>query len=70
MRFLFLCFLALGLKYHHWVFDQQQALRAELSQTQAAEILGIQQPQVSLLMRNRGGSFSVGRLIELSLLAG
>jgi len=36
-----------------------------LTQTQAAEILGIKQPQVSLLMRNRAGSFSVGRLMEL-----
>lgn len=35
-----------------------------LTQAQAGEILGIQQPQVSLLMRNRSGTFSVGRLIE------
>jgi predicted XRE-type DNA-binding protein len=36
-----------------------------LTQMQAAEILGIKQPQVSLLMRNRAGSFSVGKLMEL-----
>ena len=36
-----------------------------LTQMQAADILGIKQPQVSLLMRNRAGSFSVGRLMEL-----
>jgi len=35
-----------------------------LTQMQAAEILGVQQPQVSLLMRNRHGTFSVSRLID------
>lgn len=35
-----------------------------LTQTEAATILGIQQPHVSALTRNRAGSFSVGRLIE------
>lgn len=35
-----------------------------LTQTQAGEVLGIKQPHVSLLMRNRSGSFSVERLIE------
>jgi predicted XRE-type DNA-binding protein len=35
-----------------------------LTQAQAAKILGIKQPHVSLLMRNRAGSFSVGRLME------
>jgi predicted XRE-type DNA-binding protein len=35
-----------------------------LTQTEAAKTLGIQQPHVSLLMRNRAGSFSVGRLME------
>jgi predicted XRE-type DNA-binding protein len=34
-----------------------------LTQAQAGEILGIKQPHVSALMRNRSGSFSVGRLI-------
>lgn len=35
-----------------------------LTQAQAGEILGIRQPHVSALMRNRSGTFSVGRLIE------
>jgi predicted XRE-type DNA-binding protein len=35
-----------------------------LMQAQAGEILGIKQPHVSALMRNRAGNFSVGRLIE------
>jgi predicted XRE-type DNA-binding protein len=35
-----------------------------LTQTEAAGILGVKQPQVSALMRNRAGNFSVGRLIE------
>lgn len=35
-----------------------------LTQTRAGKILGIKQPHVSELMRNRSGSFSVGRLIE------
>jgi predicted XRE-type DNA-binding protein len=35
-----------------------------LTQTQAAKALGIKQPHVSLLMRNRAGTFSVGRLID------
>jgi predicted XRE-type DNA-binding protein len=36
-----------------------------MTQSQAALALGIKQPHVSLLMRNRAGSFSVGRLLEL-----
>ncbi len=36
----------------------------QLTQAQAGEILGIKQPHVSALMRNRSGSFSIGRLIE------
>lgn len=36
-----------------------------LTQTQAAAVLGLKQPHVSLLMRNRSGSFSVGKLMEL-----
>ena len=36
-----------------------------LTQTQAAEVLGLKQPYVSLLMRNRSGSFSVGKLLGL-----
>ena len=35
-----------------------------LTQAQAGEILGIKQPHVSLLMRNRPGTFSVERLID------
>jgi predicted XRE-type DNA-binding protein len=35
-----------------------------MTQVETAEILGVQQPQVSLLMRNRAGNFSVGRLME------
>ena len=35
-----------------------------LTQAQAGKILGIKQPHVSALMRNRAGNFSVGRLIE------
>ena len=35
-----------------------------VTQAQAGEILGIRQPQVSLLMRNRSGNFSVERLMD------
>ena len=35
-----------------------------LTQSQAAKLLGIKQPHVSELLRNRAGSFSVGRLID------
>jgi predicted XRE-type DNA-binding protein len=35
-----------------------------LTQVEIAKILGVRQPQVSLLMRNRAGNFSVGRLME------
>lgn len=35
-----------------------------LTQVELAKILGVQQPQISLLMRNRAGNFSVGRLME------
>ena len=35
-----------------------------LTQVDAGEILGIKQPHVSALMRNRAGNFSIGRLIE------
>ena len=36
-----------------------------LTQVAAAELLGVKQPQVSLLMRNRSGNFSIGRLLDL-----
>ena len=35
-----------------------------LTQTEAGHILGIKQPNVSALMRNRSGTFSVERLID------
>ena len=35
-----------------------------LTQAEAGEILGIKQPHVSALMRNRSGTFSVERLME------
>jgi len=35
-----------------------------VTQTHAGQILGIRQPQVSLLMRNRSGNFSVERLMD------
>jgi predicted XRE-type DNA-binding protein len=35
-----------------------------MTQGEIAKILGVRQPQVSLLMRNRAGNFSVGRLME------
>jgi len=35
-----------------------------ITQKEAAALLGVKQPQVSLLMRNRSGSFSMGRLID------
>ena len=35
-----------------------------LTQAQAGEILGIQQPHVSSLMRGQSGAFSVERLID------
>jgi len=37
-----------------------------LKQAEAGKILGIKQPHVSALMRNRSGSFSVERLMEIS----
>lgn len=36
----------------------------DLTQAEAGKILGIKQPHVSLLMRNRSGSFSVERLMD------
>ena len=35
-----------------------------LTQAQAGVLLGIKQPHVSALMRNRTGNFSIGRLME------
>ena len=65
-------FADLGLPY-----PEQELLKARLTlqiyriikarhvtQAQAGAILGIRQPQVSLLMRNRSGNFSVERLMD------
>ena len=38
--------------------------RRDLTQAEAGKILGIKQPHVFLLMRNRSGSFSVERLMD------
>lgn len=38
--------------------------RRGLTQTETAKLLGVKQPHVSLLMRNRAAGFSVGRLME------
>jgi predicted XRE-type DNA-binding protein len=38
--------------------------RRNLTQTEAGKILGISQPHVSALARNRAGNFSVGRLLD------
>jgi predicted XRE-type DNA-binding protein len=35
-----------------------------ITQTEAGKVLGIKQPHVSALMRNRAGSFSVERLMD------
>lgn len=41
-----------------------------LTQTEAGKILGIPQPQVSALARNRSGNFSIGRLIDFLTMLG
>lgn len=38
--------------------------RRGLTQAEAGKILGIKQPHVSALMRNRSGSFSIERLMD------
>ena len=44
---------------------EQELLKARgLTQAKAGEILGIKQPHVSALMRNRSGTFSVERLMQ------
>jgi len=52
------------LKAHltHQIYKVVKARK--LTQCRAAELLGIKQPHVSLLMRNRSGSFSVERLMD------
>lgn len=42
----------------------------ELTQAEAGTILGIKQPHVSLLMRNRSGNFSVERLMDFLVALG
>jgi predicted XRE-type DNA-binding protein len=37
---------------------------SRMTQVEIAKVLGVRQPQVSLLMRNRAGNFSIGRLME------
>lgn len=41
-----------------------------LTQAEAGQILGIQQPRVSALMRNRAGAFSVERLMDFLIALG
>jgi predicted XRE-type DNA-binding protein len=41
-----------------------------LTQAEAGRLLGIQQPRVSQLLRNRPGNFSVARLMELLTMLG
>ena len=43
----------------------EQLKRRRLTQAQAAKLLGLHQPQVSVLMRCRPGLFSVGKLLEI-----
>jgi predicted XRE-type DNA-binding protein len=42
----------------------------ELTQAEAGKILGIKQPHVSTLMRNRSGAFSVERLMDFLIALG
>ncbi len=44
--------------------EGQEDSGVDLTQAKAGEILGIKQPHVSALMRNRSGKFSVERLME------
>src|SRR5580693_500168 len=37
---------------------------SRMTQVEIAKVLGVRQPQVSLLMRNRARNFSIGRLME------
>ena len=48
-----------------WTLQIYTILKASgMTQVEIAKILGVRQPKVSLLMRNRAGSFSVGRLMQ------
>jgi predicted XRE-type DNA-binding protein len=42
----------------------------DLTQVEAGKILGIKQPHVSALMRNRSGTFSVERLMDFLIALG
>jgi len=42
----------------------------DLTQAEAGKILGIKQPHVSVLMRNRSGAFSVERLMDFLIALG
>lgn len=44
--------------------------KRDLTQAAAGEILGIKQPHVSALMRNRSGTFSVERLMDFLIALG
>lgn len=48
----------------------EQLKRRKLTQAQAAKLLGLHQPQVSVLMRCRPGLFSVGKLLEILVALG
>ena len=49
----------------HLTLQIYRIIRArKLTQTEAGEIIGVAQPQVSLLMRNRSGNFSIERLMK------
>jgi len=52
------------LKAHLTLQIHRLIKKRRLTQAQAGEILGIKQPHVSALTRNRSGNFSVGRLME------
>ncbi len=52
----------------HAIYEQLK--RRKLTQAQAAKLLGLHQPQVSVLMRRRPGLFSVGKLLEILAVLG
>jgi predicted XRE-type DNA-binding protein len=54
----------LTIQIHHILHERG------LTQAQAGKVLGIAQSQVSALVRNRAGNFSVGRLMEFLALLG
>lgn len=52
----------------HAIYEQLK--RRKMTQAQAAKVLGLHQPQVSVLMRRRPGLFSVGKLLEILAVLG